>query len=421
MILTEEEDPMTKEKIMSIKLTENTKDISIKEAEKEAGKNKKRGQTDESETAKVIQINEGQKDALRSMRKLSGEKRKQIDRGKLEQERTSKHLSKKGQTSYAAKGKGKACITMDENSDSDFENPKFLKTKSGRYEAGKDKAKKKRNPLKLKDPLSAKSQRAQGKQPAELADTPVNPEPDHQEPDSPEDAETVKKEIAMELNEKFALLMTTKVDMRNLIRTAKEMFPDDEMFEQYENELLVLFNEQGLGMSSGKRSKGMNSHHTTGETSNAQRDDTHTTLARNARALCTPTKLKFDGEVSLDAVNPLSPYWYSQTTYGLIDETIMNQSGGATEITHNPMDNVKSSELPVVAYVPTSPVDRDLIDGSPEIPIPSFNLGISQHMQCDYHPATKNVNDPITSNDDQAKPLRRQIKIGEQILKMQEA
>ncbi|KAI3730089.1 hypothetical protein L6452_18765 [Arctium lappa] len=85
------------------------------------------------------------------MRKLSGEKRKQIDRGKFEQARTSKHLSKKGQTSYAAKGKGKACITMDENSDNDFENPKFLKTKSGRYEVGRDKAKKKGNPLKVKN------------------------------------------------------------------------------------------------------------------------------------------------------------------------------------------------------------------------------------------------------------------------------
>ncbi|KAI3759267.1 hypothetical protein L6452_06956 [Arctium lappa] len=99
-------------------------------------------------------------------------------------------------------------------------------------------------------------------------------------------------------------MMSTKVDTQNLIRTAKEIFPDDELFERYEDELLVLFNEHGFGGSS---------------------------------------------------------------------------------------------------------VTRDLMDGSPEIPIPSFNLGINQHIQCDDHQKTMKVKAPITSSDDQVKPLRREV------------
>ncbi|KAI3759266.1 hypothetical protein L6452_06955 [Arctium lappa] len=52
---------------------------------------------------------------------------------------------------------------------------------------------------KLRDPLSAKSQRAREKQPGECADTPVSPEPDRKEPDSPDDAETMKKVIIYNL------------------------------------------------------------------------------------------------------------------------------------------------------------------------------------------------------------------------------
>ncbi|KAI3697885.1 hypothetical protein L6452_30985 [Arctium lappa] len=257
---------------------------------------------------------------------------------------------------------------------------------------------------KLQDPSTAISQRAREKQPTERASTPVSSEPER-----PEDAETVKKEIAMELNEKFALLMRTKVEAQNLINTAKEIFPDDELLERYKDELSVLFNEHGLGGSSGRRSKGMNNHHRKGKTSNAQKDNTHTPLAHNASALCTPTKLNFDGEVSLDADNPLSPYWYSQTTYDLIDAMIMHQSGGATEPVHNPGDNVNQLELPVVPYIHTSLDNHDIMEGSPEIPIQSFILGISQHIQGEDPPTTMKGKTPITSNDDQGKPVRREV------------
>ncbi|KAI3678222.1 hypothetical protein L6452_37507 [Arctium lappa] len=45
-------------------------------------------------------------------------------------------------------------------------------------------------------------------------------------------------------------------------------------------------------------------------------------------AVCTPTKLDFDNAESLDELGPLSPYWYSQTTYGIIDAQILEKSGG---------------------------------------------------------------------------------------------
>ncbi|KAI3769685.1 hypothetical protein L6452_00795 [Arctium lappa] len=63
------------------------------------------------------------------------------------------------------------------------------------------------------------------------------------------------QDIVMELNDKLALLMRTKVDARTLIVRAKEIFPDESLFERYEDELTTLFNEHGLGGSSEKRAK----------------------------------------------------------------------------------------------------------------------------------------------------------------------
>ncbi|KAI3680979.1 hypothetical protein L6452_35759 [Arctium lappa] len=52
-----------------------------------------------------------------------------------------------------------------------------------------------------------------------------------------------KKEFIMDLNEKFSLLMRTKVDAQAVIMKAKQKFPLGSIFERYEDELAVLFNE----------------------------------------------------------------------------------------------------------------------------------------------------------------------------------
>ncbi|KAI3734937.1 hypothetical protein L6452_14419 [Arctium lappa] len=139
---------------------------------------------------------------------------------------------------------------------------------------------------KLQEPLAARSQRAREKRPVEREPTPDSPVDGEDTPNSPEDVETVKK---------FALLMKTKVDAQTLILRAKEIFPDEDMFERYEDDLSILFNVHGSGGSSGRRTKGMHNHHTTSETSNAQKGDGQPPFNHTASALCTPTKLDFDG------------------------------------------------------------------------------------------------------------------------------
>ncbi|KAI3770412.1 hypothetical protein L6452_01544 [Arctium lappa] len=52
-----------------------------------------------------------------------------------------------------------------------------------------------------------------------------------------------KKEFIIDLNEKFSILMRTKVDAQAVIMKAKQKFPLDSIFERYEDELAVLFNE----------------------------------------------------------------------------------------------------------------------------------------------------------------------------------
>ncbi|KAI3771490.1 hypothetical protein L6452_02655 [Arctium lappa] len=54
---------------------------------------------------------------------------------------------------------------------------------------------------------------------------------------------SIKKEYIMELNEKFGLIMRTKVDAQSIIMKDKQRFLSDTVFERYEDELAILFNE----------------------------------------------------------------------------------------------------------------------------------------------------------------------------------
>ncbi|KAI3734078.1 hypothetical protein L6452_13539 [Arctium lappa] len=131
-----------------------------------------------------------------------------------------------------------------------------------------------------------------------------------------------KKEFIIDLNEKFSLLMRTKVDAQAVIMKAKQKFPLDSIFERYEDELAVLFNETAF--------RGSEKCKEASTFARCNLSPTHTNQGPNddnMQVLCTPTKLNFDNTESLDELAPLSPYWYSQTTYGLIDAQIEQKSG----------------------------------------------------------------------------------------------
>ncbi|KAI3697886.1 hypothetical protein L6452_30986 [Arctium lappa] len=85
---------------------------------------------------------------MKARRRLSGEKRKETDSGKIEQTKTSKQVRKIVQTSDESKGKTQR-KGMYYNGD--FEIPKVLKTESRKYETDRYRAKKKGLPLKGKD------------------------------------------------------------------------------------------------------------------------------------------------------------------------------------------------------------------------------------------------------------------------------
>ncbi|KAI3685497.1 hypothetical protein L6452_34745 [Arctium lappa] len=141
--------------------------------------------------------------------------------------------------------------------------------------------------------------------------------------DNKEDEESVKKGYILELNEMFAILMRTKVDANTVIEKAKERFPSESIFERYEDELAILFNETGF-RGSGKNKQPttlVGCSHSSKKNQQSDPDEKHDVL-------CTPTKLNFDQMESLDALSPLSPYWYSQTTYGLIDAEIQEKAVG---------------------------------------------------------------------------------------------
>ncbi|KAI3736040.1 hypothetical protein L6452_15572 [Arctium lappa] len=70
----------------------------------------------------------------------------------------------------------------------------------------------------------------------------TNPDPSFAK-DSEEEDNALRKKYIMELNEKFGLLMRTKVDAQTVIMNAKEKFSLDTIFERYEDELAIVFNE----------------------------------------------------------------------------------------------------------------------------------------------------------------------------------
>ncbi|KAI3692760.1 hypothetical protein L6452_32582 [Arctium lappa] len=121
-------------------------------------------------------------------------------------------------------------------------------------------------------------------------------------------------EFIMDLNEKFNLLMHTKVDAQTVIMKVEEKFPDDYMFKRYGDELAILYNETALQVSTkGKQATYL---------ARCNLSPTHTNQSpneNNMEVLCTPTKLNFDNTESLDELEPLSSYWYRQTTYNIID------------------------------------------------------------------------------------------------------
>ncbi|KAI3757971.1 hypothetical protein L6452_05517 [Arctium lappa] len=186
--------------------------------------------------------------------------------------------------------------------------------------------------------------------------------------------------IMMELNDKFALLMHTKVDAKTLIERAKEIFPDETLFEREDN---------------------------------PTKDGAQTPPVQEGGRMCTPRRLNFNNVDSLEAQSPLSPYWYSQTTFGLIDVQIIEQSSGAQEKGGQPSDNVKEADFPIVSYVEEDVEPITTIPGIPNIPVPSFNLGISQPV--DSPNASAKGKAHIISADEQCKPVRWELKIGDQM------
>ncbi|KAI3701707.1 hypothetical protein L6452_26978 [Arctium lappa] len=221
------------------------------------------------------------------------------------------------------------------------------------------------------------------------------------------------KDIVMELNDKFALLMRTKVDARTLILRAKEIFPDETLFERYEDELATLFNKHGLGGSSEKRANTMPIREEYGGNTNPPKYGAQTPSIQVGGPLCTPTKLNFDNTESLDTLSPLSPYLYSQTTYDLIDAQIIEQSGGAHAKEGQPSDNVKECELPIVPYIEDATQPRTTIPETTNIPMSSYNLGISQPLEVPKAPVKHTT--PFIATEEERNTVRRELKIGEQM------
>ncbi|KAI3685787.1 hypothetical protein L6452_35045 [Arctium lappa] len=230
---------------------------------------------------------------------------------------------------------------------------------------------------------------------------------------TPCDIDSVKKDIVMPLNDKFAILMRTKIDAKTLIERAKEIFPEETLFERYEDELATLFNEERFRGSSGKKTTTVHTQEECGGKTSQHKDTSHTPLVQHGGRMRTPTKLDFDNAESLDAQSPLSPYWYSQTTLCLIDAQIIEQSGDQQEKVEQPTDNGKEVDLPIVPYIDEEIAPIRSLPEIPDIPVPSFNLGISQPLDSPDAPAKRNAH--IKAADGQYKPVRRELKIGEQM------
>ncbi|KAI3772061.1 hypothetical protein L6452_03235 [Arctium lappa] len=216
----------------------------------------------------------------------------------------------------------------------------------------------------------------------------INNENTNLDPPSPkenkEDEEEIKRGYIIELNEKFGLLMRSKVDAQTVIEKAKERFPLDTIFERYEDELAIFFNETAF------RGSGKNKPLTTLSRLKEADNNKEGVHEDNTEIVCTPTKLSFDNIESLEALSPLSPYWYSQTTYDIIDAQIEERSGAKdptnkdgtgedhkTSEDQQPNSNASPTNLEIVAYNEPEEQAVPISQYGPDIPVPSFNLGIS--------------------------------------------
>ncbi|KAI3667744.1 hypothetical protein L6452_42813 [Arctium lappa] len=240
--------------------------------------------------------------------------------------------------------------------------------------------------------------------------------------ESKEDEEEIKKRYIMELNEKFALLMRTKIDAQTLIENAKERFPLDTIFERYEDELAIFFNETTFrGSDKNNPPTTLSKHKEAGSSKEGAHE-------ANTDIICTPTKLCFDNIDSLEALSPLSPYWYSQTTYGIIDAQIEERSG-AKDPTNNdhtgkdrktsedeqPNSNASPTNLEIVAYDEPGEQAVPISQYGPDIPVPSFNLGISPLKQAVEKRPSKKGKDVVIEPEARAKPARRELKLGDKM------
>ncbi|KAI3701755.1 hypothetical protein L6452_27074 [Arctium lappa] len=117
---------------------------------------------------------------------------------------------------------------------------------------------------------------------------------------NPCDIDSVKKDIVMELNDKFSLLMRTKVDAKTLIERAKEIFPDETLFERYQDELATLFNEEGLRGSSEKKETTVHTREECVGKTTQPKDGAQTPSVQEGGRMCPPTRLNFDNADSLE-------------------------------------------------------------------------------------------------------------------------
>ncbi|KAI3707489.1 hypothetical protein L6452_26060 [Arctium lappa] len=126
---------------------------------------------------------------------------------------------------------------------------------------------------------------------------------------------------------------------------------------------------------------------------------------------------------SLDALSPLSPYWYNQTTYGLIDAKIQEKSGGkvpldeeTTGTDENPAEDAKAASKSVDTNLHIVPVDEPAEqECGPDVPIPSFNLGIIPSKTVGEQKPSKKGKERITGYESPAKQPRRELKLGEKM------
>ncbi|KAI3693013.1 hypothetical protein L6452_32840 [Arctium lappa] len=284
---------------------------------------------------------------------LSGNKRKTAEKQKSEKTQTSRNVRTRSQSSEKMKGKAKACVNPSTNSDSDFEDPRITNVgikinepvvpggrKKGQKKKGKENKDKPKRPvlgirtrtspmilqqtlyemsddqrkalLYVKSTVCEIEDLTAGVPPLQRwsmnhlrqKDIPIRqprPEGIPSTSANPYDIDSVKKDIVMELNDMFAFLIRTKVEAKPVIERAKEIFPDEALFDRYEDELATLFNEEVLrGSSEIKKTTVHTQEECVGKTAQAK-DESHPPSIHEGVRMCTPTKLDFDNADSLEA------------------------------------------------------------------------------------------------------------------------